>query len=249
MGIVSAVGQPEAAENRKAITSLLTGMRPWLQQGAAIEWKPAEFEAMADLLTRFEMYDLLRDYAEAACKRDPANPAWRFHAIVAHAQGLPYRLTMREEDEVATLAKAAVDRQDFHMLSRINRFMEGDADLNPRARRRGHRGPDVELDDLDDDQIMALFSAVLTNMPSEAAANLRRRVNELGREQALTELVGQMKDPAMGPGLPEPMLRELCAAMIAQAMQGGGSRSGATKSGTTKSGAAKSAGGRQRSFF
>lgn len=239
MGIVSAVGQPEAAENRKAITSLLVGMRSWLLQAAAIDWKPAEFEAVADMLTRFEMYDLLRDYAEAARERDPANPAWRFHAIVAHAQGLPYRLTVREEDEVATLAKAAVDRQDFHMLSRINRFMEGDADLNRRARHHGHRGPAVELDDLDDDEIMALFSAVLTNMPSEAAANLRRRVNELGREPALTELVDQMKASPFGPGMPEPLLRELCAAMVAKAMQGGRSQSGGPKS----------RGSRQRSFF
>ena len=105
MAIVSTVSQPEAVENKKAVATLLLGMRSWLQQAAAIDWKPAEFEAVAEMFTRFGSYDLLRDYAEAARRRDPANPAWRFHAIVARNQGDPYRLTAREEDELDTLAE------------------------------------------------------------------------------------------------------------------------------------------------
>ena len=45
MAIVSAVSQPEAVESKKAVAALLLGMRSWLQQGAAIDWTPAEFEA------------------------------------------------------------------------------------------------------------------------------------------------------------------------------------------------------------
>jgi hypothetical protein len=71
-------------------------------------------------------------------------------------------------------------------------------------------------------------------MPRAAAVNLRKRVGELGREQALTELVGRMKSSPLGPGMPEPLLREICAAMVAKALADG----------TPKSG-----GGRQRSFF
>ncbi len=234
MAIVSTVSQPEAIENKKAVAALLLGMRSWLQQAAAIDWKPAEFEAVAEMFTRFDSYDLLRDYAEAARQRDPANPVWRFHAIVARNQGDPYRLTAREEDELDVLAKAAVEREDFHMLSRISRFMDGDANLDGGARRRGHWGPADEPEDLDDDEIMALFSAALMDMPRSAAVNLRKRVNELGREQALTELVGQLKSSPMGPGMPEPLLREICAAMVAKAMQDG---------------TPKSSGGRRRSFF
>jgi tetratricopeptide (TPR) repeat protein len=221
MTIVSAVSQPEAVENKKAVAALLLGMRSWLQRAAAIGWKPAEFEAVAEMFARFESYDLLRDYAEAAHQRDPANPVWRFHAIVARNQGDPYRLTAREEDELDALAKAAVEREDFHMLSQINRFMDGDANLGGGARRQGHWGPADEPEDLDDDEIMALFSAALMDMPTSAAVNLRRRVNELGREQALAELVGQMKSSPLGPGIPEPLLREICAAMVTKAMQDG----------------------------
>ena len=234
MAIVSTVSQPEAVENKKAVAALLLGMRSWLQQAAAIDWKPAEFEAVAEMFTRLGSYDLLRDYAEAARQRDPANPVWRFHAIVARNQGDPYRLTAREEDELDALAKAAVEREDFHMLSRINRFMDGDPSLGGDARRRGHRGSADEPEDLDENEIMALFSAALMDMPRSAAINMRKRVNELGREQTLTELVGQMKSSPMGPGLPEPLLREICAAMVAKAMQDG----------TPKFG-----GGRRRNFF
>jgi cellulose synthase operon protein C len=232
MAIVSAVSQPEVVENEKAVAALLLGMRSWLRQAAAIDWKPAEFEAVADMFTRFGSYDLLRDYAEAARQRDPTNPTWRFHAIVARNQGDPYRLTEGDEDELDGLAKAAVEREDFHMLSRIDRFTDGDANLDGGTRRGGHRVPADEPEDLD--EIMALFSAALMDMPRSAAVNLRKRVNEFGREQALTELVGQMKSSPMGPGLPEPLLREICAAMVAQAMRDGMPKSG---------------GGRRRSFF
>lgn len=234
MAIVSTVSQPEAVENKKAVAALLLGMRTWLQQAAAIDWKPAEFEAVADMFTRFGSYDLLRDYAEAARQRDPTNPAWHFHAIVARNQGDSYRLTEREEDELDVLARSAVEREDFHMLSRINRFMDGYPNLDGGARRGGHRGPADEQEDLDDDEIKALFTAALIDMPRSAAINMRKRVNELGREQALTELVGQMKSSPMGPGLPEPLLREICAAMVAKAM---------------RDDAPKSGGGRRRSFF
>ena len=36
-------------------------MRAWLQQAAAIDWPPAEFQALAETLARFEAFDLLQD--------------------------------------------------------------------------------------------------------------------------------------------------------------------------------------------
>jgi hypothetical protein len=234
MAVVSTVSQPEAVENKKAVAALLLGLRSWLQQAAAIDWKPAEFEAVAEMFTRVGSYDLLRDYAAAARLRDPTNPVWRFHTVVARTKGEPSRLTMDEERELATLAEAAANREDFHMLNRIDRFMDGDVNLDGGARRRGHRRPTDGPGDLDDDEIMALFSGALMDMPRSAGANLRRRVNELGREQALTELVAEMKSSPLGPGMPERLLLEICGAMVAKAMQDGTPRSG---------------GGRRRSFF
>lgn len=234
MAVASTTGQPEALENKKAVASLLLGMRSWFRQAAALDWKPAEFEAVAEMLTRYGSYDLLRDYAEAVRLNDPTNPAWRFHAIVARNKGDPLRLSMYEEGELATLAEAAAKREDFPMLGRINRFIDGDANPGRRMRSRGHWGPADDPEELDDDEIMALFSAALTDMPKAASANLRKRVKDLGREQALTELVSELKSSPIGPGMPEPLLRELCAAMMAKALGDGGSKAG---------------GARRRSFF
>jgi tetratricopeptide (TPR) repeat protein len=234
MAIVTVAGQPEAVENKKAVASVLLGLRSWLLQAASIDWQPAEFEAIAALFSRLALYDLLWEYARAARERDPENPAGRFHAIVARSEGDPDRMTMREEDEIDGLAEAAAHRQDFHMLSRINRFLDGETNPKRRSRRQGHWGPAVEPDDLADEDFMAAFSAMLTEMPKAASANLRRRVHQLGRDEALTELVCQMRSSSEALGMPDPLLRELCAAMLAQAMQDG---------------AAKIGGGRQRSFF
>jgi hypothetical protein len=49
---------------------------------------------------------------------------------------------------------------------------------------------------------------------------VRQLVNEVGREKAITELEGQMKS-SLGLDIPRNLLRELCAAMVTQAMGGG----------------------------
>ena len=87
MAIVSALGQPEAGENKRAVSGLLLGMRAWLLQAAAFDWLPAEFQALAETLARFDAFDLLAEYARAARRREPANPIWRFHEIVARTRG------------------------------------------------------------------------------------------------------------------------------------------------------------------
>jgi cellulose synthase operon protein C len=225
LAIVATLAQPEAGEIKKAVASLLIGMRSWLRQGAAFDWKPAEFEAVADVFSRFEAFDLLRDYAQAARKRTPANPAWRYHDIVARVRGNAERLSLGEIDDLTSIADAAAAGHDFHLAARINRFMNQEE----KQRRRGRWSSAAEADEFDDDDIMALFSAVLANMPKAAAADLRRLVDKLGREQALTQLVREMKLAPPMPEMsemPEELLRELCAAMLANAMDRGSSRRG-----------------------
>jgi hypothetical protein len=226
MAIVAAMGQPEAGDNKKAVASLLRGLRAWLQQGAAIDWKPAEFQAIAEMLARFEAYDLLRDYAKAARQRDPANSDLRFHEIVSRAHGKADRLSMAEEDDLVALARTAGERQDFHMVTRIRRFL--DQDSRGRGRRGGSQrsdwGPPDLDDDMDDEDLMALFATMLSEMPRATAAGLRDLVKDIGREKAITMLAGQMKS-SLGQELPPGLLRELCAAMVAQAMGSGGGHS------------------------
>ena len=120
MAIVAALGQPEAAENKRTVSGLLPGMHAWLLQAAAFDWSPAEFQALAEALVRFDAFDLLEEYARAARRRESANPIWRFHEIVARTRGEAYRLSMSEMDDLEQMAEAAAGRQDFHAANRIN---------------------------------------------------------------------------------------------------------------------------------
>jgi tetratricopeptide (TPR) repeat protein len=227
MMVMSVLAQPQAGENKKVVASLLLGLRSWLQQGAAIDWKPAEFQVVAETLARFEAYDLLRDYAQAASRRDFVHPGWRFYDILGRTQGNPDRLSMAEEDDLASLGEAAAKREDFHMAARIGRFLEGEGS----RRRRGHWGPARGDVDLDEEDMLALFGAMLSEMPKAAGANLRQRVQDIGREKAIAELAGQL-EASVGVELPMTLLRELCAAMVAQAMDGSGrSRQGSARLG------------------
>jgi hypothetical protein len=113
------------------------------------------------------------------------------------------------------------------MAARIGRFLDGEGS----RRRRGHWGPAGGDDGLDDEEMLTLFSAMLSEMPKAAGANLRQRVQDIGREKAIAELAGQIK-ASVGLELPMTVLRELCAAMVAQAMDGGGrSRQGSARFG------------------
>jgi tetratricopeptide (TPR) repeat protein len=218
MAIVSALGQPEAGENKRAVSGLLLGMRAWLLQAAAIDWLPGEFQALTETLARFDAFDLLQEYARAARRREPANPIWRFHEIVARTRGDADRLSVSETDDLVEMADAAVGRHDFHAVNRIERFLGGDA----RAPLRRGRAAAALPETLDGDDMQVLIAAMMGDMPKGSADSLRGLVADYGREGAVAHMVDRLSSSPLGPTMPEPLLRELCEAMVAKAM--GGSR-------------------------
>src|SRR4051794_23418360 len=165
--IVTALGRPEATENRKAVASLLLGMRSWLLQAAAFDWPAAEFQALAETFARFEAFDLLQEYARAARRRDAGNPTWRFYEIVARAKGDPERLSMTEMHELTRMAEAAAGRQDRHAAARIERFLAGGF-----AGSRPRRPPPGLLDELDDVAMDMLIETMMKDMPRDVARTL-----------------------------------------------------------------------------
>jgi len=216
MAIVSALGQPDTVENKRAVASLLLGMRAWLLQAAVIDWLPAEFQALAEILARFDAFDVLAEYARTARRREPGNPIWRFHEIVARTRGNTTRLTMRETEELGRMVDAAVNREDFRAANRIERFLSGGGDAPLRRRRSAA----ALLDTLDDDDVPELFAAMLEGMPKGATDSVRGLVREFGRDGAVAHMVEQARATPGGPGMPDPVLRELCQAVVAMAMDG-----------------------------
>jgi hypothetical protein len=184
-------------------------------------WSDGEFQALAETLARFDAFDLLQDYAQAARRRDPANLAWRFHAIVARTKGNADRLSMAETDELIEMAEAAARREDFQAVKRIERFLDGD-DRRPIGKGRA----DVALPAIDEDEMAALFVAMMNGMPKGAADSLRGLVQEVGRETAIAQMVERFRASPIGVGMPGPVLRQLCEAMVLKAMDGSQPKSG-----------------------
>jgi len=222
MTIVSALGQVGASENKRALSGLLLGMHDWLLQGAGIIWSAAEFQILAGVFVRFDAFELLGTYARAARGREPANPEWRFHEIVARTRGNGDAMTMAETNELDAMAQAASERRDFHAVKRITRFLGMDL---PRSSRRGRMADDLG-EDIDDAEMLELLRMVLKDMPKGAADTLRGRVGEIGRTAAIEETMDNFRSSELGAILPEPMMRQLCEDMVSRATGGPRARTG-----------------------
>ena len=222
MAVVSALGQVEAGEDKRALSGLLLGTRAWLEQGAGIVWSAAEFQLLADVFVRCDAFELLGTYARAARQREPANPEWRFFEIVARTRGNGRAMTMTETRELDDMAEAASERRDFHAARRIARFLGMDL---PGSSRRGRLADDLE-DDIDDAEMLELLRMVLNDMPKGAADNLRGRVGEIGRTAAIEETMDSFRSSELGAFLPEPMMRQLCEDMVSRATGGPRARRG-----------------------
>ena len=228
MRIVSTLGQPEARENKRLVTGLLLSMRAWLEKAASFDWPEAEFQALAETLARFDAFELLQEYARAGRQRDPANPTWRFHHIVARTRGKADYLSPAEADDLFEMAEMAAEREDFHVTKRIKRFLYG----NDRAPLRSGRGTSALPDALEEDQMAAVFAAMMDQMPKAATKGLREIVDELGRDAAVAEMVEQMRASPLVPGMPEPLIRNLAQAMVAKAIENGRPRRGGRAAGS-----------------
>jgi len=217
LAVASALGQAEAGESKRAVSGLLLGAHAWLEQGAGIAWSAAEFQLLADVFVRFDAFELLGTYARAARRREPANPEWRFHEIVARTRGNGNAMSMAETNELDDMAEAASERRDFHAARRIARFLGMGL---PRPSRRSRMADDVE-GDIDDAELLQLLQMVLRDMPKGAADTLRGRVREIGRDAAVEETMDGFRASEFGGVLPEPMLRQLCEDIVSRATGGG----------------------------
>jgi len=220
LAVISALGQAEAGESKRAVSGLLLETQAWLEQGAGIAWSSAEFQLLADVFVLFDAFELLGTYARAARRREPANPEWRFHEIVARTRGRGEAMNMAETSELDEMAEAASERRDFHAARRIARFLGMDL---PRSSRRGQMADGLESD-IGDAELLELLQMVLKEMPKGAADTLRGRVREIGRTAAIEETMDSFRSSELGAILPEPMLRQLCGDMVARATGGPAAR-------------------------
>jgi hypothetical protein len=217
MAVIAEVGPSEAGEDTKLVSGSLLGLRAWLERGAGFDWRPDEFQALAETFVRFATFDLLEHYARAARRRSPTDAPARFYQIVARTRGQADRLSAAEASELMAMAQAATGREEFHLANRIDRFLDGDLLAGPGGRRRGGGAPAGAIEA---EAVELLAETLMGDMPRGAADGLRSMVREFGRDFAIAALEEQFRSEAFGPAMPEPLLRELCETVVARALGG-----------------------------
>ncbi len=211
------LGQKDIQDSKRAIASVLWRIEPTLMGGSRIVWSSAEFQTIAASLHRLSAFDVLLAYAREAMRRDAADPPARFYRIVAQVKGDRDRLTDAQETELYDLMDQAGSRQDFHMLNRVQRFLDG-PDMIPAGRRRPASDAPGDVFDADDmEELLGMAVAGMAGMPDR---EVRKLVNEFGRNRAIDMLADVVADSPLGGILSNQQLADLCATLVGRVTEG-----------------------------
>ena len=142
LAVVALLGQQEVIEHKRTAEQAVYWVGPWLAVGARSDWSLEEFQTISETLHNVGGFTVLAAYAKQALIRDGAQPAYRFYEIVARACGDTRQISFRDEAMLDDLRNQAGQRQDFHLVNRIERllgigltgmsgyFEDGDADFD-----------------------------------------------------------------------------------------------------------------------
>jgi cellulose synthase operon protein C len=217
LSLVGMLGQREIQDSRKVVASVLWRIEPTLAGGSRIIWSTAEFQTIAASMHRLSAFDVLLAYAQEAMRRDATDQPARFYRIVAQIKGDRERLTDAQETELYDLMDQAGGRQDFHMLNRVQRFLDG-PDMPSAGRRRVASDAAGEAFDADDmEELLGMAVSGMAGMPDR---EVRKLVSEFGRDRAIDMLAEVVADSPLGGILSNQQLAQLCAALVGRATEG-----------------------------
>ena len=217
LSLLGMLGQKDIQDSKRVIASVLWRIEPSLVGGSRIVWSTAEFQTIAASLHRLGAFDTLLAYAREAMRRDHADPPARFYRIVAQVKGDRHRLTGAQETELCDLTDQAGNRQDFHMLNRVQRFLDG-PDTIPTGRGRSAYGAPPDVLDADDmEELLGMAVAGMAGMPDN---KVRKLVNEFGPNRAIDMLADVVADTPLGGILSNQQLVELCTTLVGRVTEG-----------------------------
>ncbi len=219
--VVSALGSAEAVAGMRSTKGAVGGMHSWLAASGSLDWSVAEFQALEDTLVRYAQFDVLEAIARAGRLREPGNRQWRFHEILARTHNEPGRMTVREEDEIEAIGRAASERNDAHTLTRLRRYLQ----INERMSGGGRRGAVADFEDMDDldfAEALQMMLAMKGAMPKDMERDVRAQVGRVGREAAAADMAAMLANDPDGPHLPKAMARKIADMLIKSALAGGG---------------------------
>jgi tetratricopeptide (TPR) repeat protein len=217
LSLIGTLGQKEIRESKRVVASVLWRIEPTLTSGSRIAWSTPEFQAIAASLHHLGAFDALSAYARNAMQRDPADQTARFYRIVAQVTGNSDRLTVAQETELDELMDQAGSRQDFHMLNRMRRFLDGPDTIPTGGKRSAY---DAREDDFSAEDIEELLGKTIADMAGLPEKEVRKLVNELGRNRTIDMLADMVADTPLGAVLSDQQVDQLCSAIVARATEG-----------------------------
>jgi hypothetical protein len=146
---------------------------------------------VADIVVRAQLFDVLRDLANAGRGRAPDEELWRFYEIVARTQNNTGKMTRNESFLIDDLCDTPAIRRDRHARARIDRYLDGPADetkANQRSQRHGDTARLVNIlygfmEDISPDDVTWLVSS---NGRTYAAKVLANRMGNMSKGAALS---------------------------------------------------------------
>jgi cellulose synthase operon protein C len=217
LALIGILGQKEIRDSKKAVVPILWRIEPTLMGGSRFAWPPAEFQTVAASLHHLGAFEVLSAYARGAMQRDPGDQAARFYRIVAQAKGDHDRLTDAQEAELYDLMEQAGARQDFHMVNRVKRLLEGPDTATNGAGRSARGGLPERLSVADMGEFLGDALAGIAGVPQK---EVRKLVNKVGRNHAIALLADMMADTPFADILSDQQLEELCASIVSRAVEG-----------------------------
>ena len=217
LSLVGMLGQKEIQDSKRAVASVLWRIEPTLVGGSRIVWSTAEFQTIAASLQRLGLFDALLNYAREAMRRDATDQPARFYRIVAQIKGDRDRLTGAQETELYDLMDQAGSRQDFHMLNRVQRLLDG-PDTGPAGRKR--LAFDAIPDTFSADDMEELLDLAASGMAAMPDKELRKLVKEFGRNRAIDMLADYVAGSPLGEILSTQQLVDLCATLVGRVTEG-----------------------------
>jgi len=207
--IVSAMRAGDVRAARKSTAELNWKFCLWLRKATGIQFSAAEFHPLGDLLLHAEAFDLLREFALAAKRREPREPAWRFYEIVARTKNNPDWMHVGESQELFEMQSKARGPRDYPWYNRIRQFIESSGD-DPAATRRARRLAAYAQANEEGELPRALEMIFDSVSPEE----VRRMIRTHGKDNAADVLCDKLAKSPVGDLAPRSALAAMAKTLI-----------------------------------
>jgi tetratricopeptide (TPR) repeat protein len=208
--LVSLLDRIEGTVGPRVLAPLLQRVAGWLESGARLDWAGANVVAIAETLRRLRLFRALGGYAREAARRTPRDVMARFFMIVAAAEGDARRLTEAQEETLQALLQEARDHNDPIAGERVFRFLNA-------AQDSGFARPLAA--GMDDATVQKMIDGLLPHLPDLVPhRQVRRMVNELGRDGAIESMEETLQFSPLGVILTPPQMRRLAEQAVAAAL-------------------------------